>query len=367
MAQVMSASEFHSKSSKFFSTGRSAIVKDIERLLKLYHRSGDNPRRQLKILVLVYIWCRQYQAGGGTRGGVSDLVEQVKAELPRMEMALQLSHQGARWKEGSMQIPSGNEGKSMGQGYRMEPYLPGKGSVGGVQLKHQVKRINTPVLRGLFEDDIEHGLQHSGAQYTMNDVVHQAEEAMKTASIAELLDVYFNFTQSDAYSQRADFEYCNKDQRQRYLVHINAGDGCFYQDERFTTPYSTDPSPNQQDWGLFAFDMDCRLYVKPQRDFGDGQFNHSSFLSGKPVICAGAIEIDPGGHLRNLSNESGHYRPTPGDLAHMLDILAQQYNVNTNGVTVHINSAQGKQQLNGTACRMQFANASRSRISDVQI
>jgi len=361
---IMTASQFHSKSSKFFSTGRSAIVRDIENLLRLFHQSSGNPRRQLKILVLLYIWCKQYVYGGGTRGGVGELLAQVRDELPNMELNLTLAHQGSRWKGGHMQVPASDQGKSMGQGYRIEPYLPGKGTVGGLTLQHQTKRINSPALRALFEEKIETKLQEANVQYTMKGLVKQAEEAMETAPIAELLDVYFSFANSPACAQRGDFEYCTKDQRFNYRVHIDPGSGRFYQDEHFTVPYSTDVSANAKDWALFAADTGCRLYVKPQRDVSDGRFNHSSFLSGKPVMCAGAIEIDPAGRLRSLSNESGHYRPTPGDLAYLLRVLHQEFRVNLTGVAVVVNSAQGKLSMSGVACVNQFTNHPRSRLSD---
>jgi hypothetical protein len=366
---IMTAAEFHSRSRKFFSTGRSPLVRDVENLIRHYHQSADNPRRQLKIAVLLYIWCRQYIHAGGTRGGVAELTVQVREALPKMEMTLKLAHQGARWKGGQMKVPASAQGKSMGEGYRMEPFLPGKGTVGGLQLQHQVKRINTPALRALFEDDIELKLQNAavktGQSYTMKDVVHQAELAMATASITEFLDVYCSYTRTQAYAERGDFEYCAKDQRQNYRVHIDPANGRFYKDELYTAPYSTDVGTTQKDWAMFAADVGCRLFVKPQRDVADGRFNHSSFLSGKPVMCAGAIEIDPAGRLRSISNESGHYRPTPGDLAYLLLVLHHHFRVNLTGVTAVVSSAQGKQTMNATVCANRFANHPRSQIADL--
>jgi hypothetical protein len=364
MADIMSASEFKSKSSKLFSRRKNPLIKDIDKLLGVYHSSRDNPRRQLKVLVLLYIWCKQYVYGGGTRGGVGDLLKQVETKLknPSQELTLQMAHQGARHKGGAMTAPATANAKSMGQGYRMEPLLPGKGSVGGVKLEASGKRINTPVLRALFEDKITADLDKKGAQYTMKEVIHQAEEAMASAPITEFLDIFVDFTHSQAYANRVDFEYCSKDQRTKYRVHIDQNGGLFYEDPQYQVPFTTDVGG--QGWGLYAFDTGGALYVKPSQGIADGAFNHSSFLSGRPVICAGAIEVDPGGRLRSLSNESGHYRPTPGDLGNMLAILHDDFSVDMTNVETVVSTAGGKNTLNGVACMNIYRNYPKSRLTD---
>ncbi len=366
MAMLMTATEFKSKSSKFMARRKNPLILDIDKLLELYPLSSGNPRRQLKIAILLYIWSKQYLAGGGTRKGVTELLEQVKVLLdqPANENWMSLGHQGARWKDGQMQAPPGNHGKSMGQGYRMEPMLPGKGSVGGVQLDTEMKRINTPALRALFEDKVEAEFNQANAQYTMAEVIKKAEEAMHTASIREFLDVYFEYTQTPAFANRVDFEYCNKTEREEYRVYINHVDGCFYKDAAFTTAFTTDITALAKDnWAMFAFDLQGRLYCKAASLAPDGSFNHSSFTSGKPVLCAGALECDGSGRLRYISNESGHYRPTPGDLGFMLAILHDDYNVDMTGVEVLISTGT-KVRLNGVAAMNIYRNYPTSNLND---
>lgn len=49
-------------------------------------------------------------------------------------------------------------------------------------------------------------------------------------------------------------------------------------------------------------------------------FYHSSYLGGRPVLCAGTIRIDSG-QVRLITNESGHYRPTESHLLQAVNIL----------------------------------------------
>lgn len=61
------------------------------------------------------------------------------------------------------------------------------------------------------------------------------------------------------------------------------------------------------DSGLFIIDRDYRLYLLPfeQR----GKFHHSSLAGGEAVRFAGTIAV-MNGVLREVSNQSGHYKPT---------------------------------------------------------
>jgi hypothetical protein len=52
----------------------------------------------------------------------------------------------------------------------------------------------------------------------------------------------------------------------------------------------------------------------------DGQF-HSSYMGGKPVLCAGEIEI-VNGKIKHLNTGSGHYGPAKGYLLNVINALA---------------------------------------------
>ena len=51
-------------------------------------------------------------------------------------------------------------------------------------------------------------------------------------------------------------------------------------------------------------------------------WHHSSFVAGRPVICAGDLGTDADGRLRVITNWSGHYHPTRAHLEAALRALA---------------------------------------------
>lgn len=74
---------------------------------------------------------------------------------------------------------------------------------------------------------------------------------------------------------------------------------------------------------LYVMDLYGNLFVRDSRadytSIHDAlfQYNHSSLNAGKDVICAGTIVVN-NGVLREITNESGHYAPTAGNLAECL-------------------------------------------------
>jgi hypothetical protein len=72
---------------------------------------------------------------------------------------------------------------------------------------------------------------------------------------------------------------------------------------------------------IWVMDPSGRLYVSstPQ----PGMFNHSSFLGGGSVICAGEIII-AGGVIKFINNRSGHYKPPDNALDNAIAKLKDQ-------------------------------------------
>ena len=50
---------------------------------------------------------------------------------------------------------------------------------------------------------------------------------------------------------------------------------------------------------------------------------HSSFLAGHAVKSAGMLEIDGEGKIVGVSKESGHYKPTDKEMAHLIKYLKE--------------------------------------------
>ncbi len=68
---------------------------------------------------------------------------------------------------------------------------------------------------------------------------------------------------------------------------------------------------------IFVLDPRGNMYVNMGTQ---GEFHHSSFLAGGPVIYAGEIEIR-NGKLLHLNNSSGHYQPTETNMSSALKYL----------------------------------------------
>jgi hypothetical protein len=326
MLYIMTAAQFKSKSSKLFAKRKNPIILDIDNLLALFEQSNDNPRRQYKILVLLYVWTDRYIKGGGKRSGVDELHNQVKYILDNFEkLIVDISNQGAHWKNGQITAPNNiqpGQGKTLGDTYKMEPFLPGKGKVGPLELNAEIHRYNMPALKVFLE--MEKGVSKN------------SEAVLASLTPREIIDLYIGLLDSGTLAEEKDFEMCDKTSRAQYRIYISP-QGRLYKDAAFTTPLCTTNNPSRLDSreneAAYAMDLNGFLYARQVTDFADGQFNHSSFMSGKPVICAGIIIVGVGGMLRMISNNSGHYRPTLGDLGRALAVLNDIYQVDLLGVT----------------------------------
>lgn len=75
----------------------------------------------------------------------------------------------------------------------------------------------------------------------------------------------------------------------------------------------------------FAMGIDRSLYARKHslRNAPRGAFYHSSYLSGREVICTGCITVN-NGVLEYINNWSGHYRPSPSQLALVLKAFRAQ-------------------------------------------
>lgn len=72
-------------------------------------------------------------------------------------------------------------------------------------------------------------------------------------------------------------------------------------------------------FGSFVLSPTGELYVGEHRI---QRFHHSSFLAGGEVAAAGEMKI-VNGKLTELTNKSGHYKPTPAHTLALLDHLAR--------------------------------------------
>ncbi|MDP3407215.1 hypothetical protein [Bosea sp. (in: a-proteobacteria)] len=93
-------------------------------------------------------------------------------------------------------------------------------------------------------------------------------------------------------------------------------------------------------WGGFAMSMGRDLYMA-RHHCGEGSagpgsggnFYHSSYLGGDPVLCAGTILIEQG-MIKAVCNDSGHYQPDEANFMSFLQTL-MMHGVNVQGIQIY--------------------------------
>ncbi len=80
-------------------------------------------------------------------------------------------------------------------------------------------------------------------------------------------------------------------------------------------------SESGQGKAIFVIGPDQQLYVSSHQI---GQFHHSSFFGGTPVIGAGEIITNPQGQLIEITDKSGHYKPCNPQLLNTLQFFQNQ-------------------------------------------
>ncbi|HXF43039.1 MAG TPA: hypothetical protein VNK26_04800, partial [Pyrinomonadaceae bacterium] len=113
------------------------------------------------------------------------------------------------------------------------------------------------------------------------------------------------------------FVYLNAEQRQQYLMRVGAGRIYNY---LTNTPFAGETSLISPG-SMYVMDTDERLYIFNGKATN---YNHSSFLSGHPVICAGTIWVI-NGRIHRITNNSGHYKPSKKDLAACIRVILNSY------------------------------------------
>lgn len=82
-------------------------------------------------------------------------------------------------------------------------------------------------------------------------------------------------------------------------------------------------SHGKKDYSAFVINADGQLYNFNHKDKTD-QIAHSSYTHGGPAFGAGEMKVNEQGQLEVLTAYSGHYKPTPKDMARVLLFLQEQ-------------------------------------------
>jgi len=73
----------------------------------------------------------------------------------------------------------------------------------------------------------------------------------------------------------------------------------------------------------YALGMDNMLYMARHSEGDHQKFAHSAYTAGTPVLCAGEIAIVEGSVVA-VTTSSGHYKPQPEKMLHVLTFLRTQ-------------------------------------------
>ncbi len=118
--------------------------------------------------------------------------------------------------------------------------------------------------------------------------------------------------------------FLRKDERYKYMVYVSGGLFVDKDDGLYT---STDGVWARACMLLWAMDGYGNMFIYDHYTLaqtkGLQQGNHSSVNAGKDVICAGMITVDKG-VVTDITNTSGHYKPSKENLARALHILVDE-------------------------------------------
>lgn len=278
MALAMTQQQWISKTTRFGVSRTNSLITDLDKLLGLYWGTND-PGRQAKLLILIRYFCRQYLWSRGKtfrRKYVLELLDDATNELGTQQMQTAMEERAAGKRKG-MQLPGKALDNRLDE-YKVEMLQP--------RVKDSYHLDTDLTILRMPASEITQIMQR-GNKLTWLDAIQDRQQQNQIATSVEYLD---------------------KTERLNYVLrYLN---GQWYHGVGNQAPYSSDA--NHHDF--WVEDMGNTFYLKRvDGNFQGGSFHHSSFLSGKPVRCGGTIQIR-NGHLRHLSNESGHYRPRTAEL-----------------------------------------------------
>ena len=330
----MTASAYHKRKALFKKTHKNPISDDIYKLLLAYEGVATTPNAKLKILVLLYFLCLEYVWGKfGVKGKqpsakqnqnnlVLVLKDEIEQEVGSVSFQQEYSAKLSRprhYKAGQL-VTGAMQGTQLHGKYGVETISPQKNSVAKYGLGTSIPTFGMSLLTQTLESDYQ-------TNHNMNG--HQAEQAaQQQISQMSLIDLFKQLHQmgKDVNLQRGmDFKFFDSAQRQNYLATFAGGVwSC-----NGKTPFTTGMYPM-----MYVMDTSHHFFIPDGIRTGGGNFNHSSMLSGKPVICAGTVEISTASKLTYIDNDSGHYKPDTNALRTVVMILNKEFNVNMFGLSV---------------------------------
>jgi hypothetical protein len=137
-------------------------------------------------------------------------------------------------------------------------------------------------------------------------------------------DTYQDFIALGAQSGGEQVEFMNRGERMKYLLVVK--NGLLYQGGAlYSCTVKRIRGESFIEAATYAMDKYGNLFSKKEAVASKDslRFNHSTYCSGKEIICAGTLAcLD--GHLLKITNSSGHYKPTGSNVRSALIMLGQE-------------------------------------------
>jgi hypothetical protein len=339
---IMSAAKYHKRKAIGSSVHKNAISQDIYTLLQAYEAAGT-PNKKLKILVLLYFMCLSYEKGKfGAKGPsytqkkfnlVLELKKQIEDEVESADFKQKYANKlgGESYKGGVKRADAGG-GTQLKGAYGIESIAPRKGDQASYGLSTKVPAFGLSLLSATIEDELitNKGMSPDAAA----KAAHQMLSSMSMTDVFKELHKFWGDTQKLGQQ----FNFVDTASRANYLAtYSNNVWSC-----SGMTPYTTGTDFNGTAQKMYVMDRSHQLYIpEGVKGIGSGSFNHSSMLSGKPVLCAGTLKIDGTGKLTYIDNDSGHYKPDTQALKDAVRSLRSDFGMMINGLAV-MDKATGK-------------------------
>lgn len=324
---MMTLSQFKKAGKLFLRRRSNPLIHDLDKLLDIYHDPRSTPNKKLKVLVMIYLLCKHYEVTkpDGKRGeSVSDLKRSAASEINSQGFRSGLlTRAGGGGRRSNLPAVAGSA--SLHSRYQIESVMPQQKSVNKLGLKTGIPVFGMStvleryqeILGGMPGADAEYMAACSGRHLKFEDwALQKWDQKSMAAKLDELYDLW-----GDKMFKGTEMNYLGGDERVEYVVQMSAAGLTAMANGRPTQALSC-KHPNFKNTGcIYAMDLSERLFVLRGPALNQGQWNHSSVLSGKAVICAGELAA-LNGRLVYINNSSGHYKPDSEALSNCLRVLS---------------------------------------------
>ncbi|RYF66733.1 MAG: hypothetical protein EOO22_20555 [Comamonadaceae bacterium] len=190
---------------------------------------------------------------------------------------------------------------------------------------------NVPLkaMSGAYQNERDFYVNSGKTSTASASMMHEHMEARSMSNFDALDPAAYSqlAAQFQAQGLQLDMVYLNKRARSEYFVLVDEDGLCYEADGNLIDSNYDEP------WAMDKYGNFFYMRLK-----GGVQINHSSFLAGKEVICAGVMKIKAG-KLVYLDNNSGHYKPTVQNLANAIDVLNFEHHADLEDTIVGVKVA----------------------------